>query len=162
MPLGLEDISVILLLFFVFFCLFVFFFFFSLDSRAIFNHSIRIKTFLENEITGDFRIFQETFAQFSRRNERASNDTLLHPYDWTTEKIDFKTFNTVFPAENKRLETNFLAIFISCLESKPLKKCFWLILPLLRYLCYTATESSNLIIFLTIKDTRIIYQKKAK
>ena len=26
-----------------------------------------------------------------------------------------------FPAENKELETNFLVIFISCLESKPLK-----------------------------------------
>ena len=156
MPLDLEDISVILLLFFfVLFC-------FSLDSRAIFNHSIRIKTFLENEITGDFRIFQEKFAQFSRRNERASNDTLLHPHDWTTEKIDFKTFKTAFPAENKRLEANFLVIFISCLESKPLKKCFWLILPLLRHLCYTVTESSNLIIFLTIKDARVIYQKKAK
>lgn len=42
----------------------------------------------------------------------------------TEKSLEFKPCKTAFPAENKGLEKHFLVIFISCLEPKPLKKCF--------------------------------------
>ena len=51
---------------------------------------------------------------------------MICPQDWATEKnLNLKPFKTVFPSENKGLETHFLAIFFLCLEPKPFKKCFW-------------------------------------
>ena len=79
--------------------------------------------FLENEISG---VSRRTFFNFL--GETKGLLMICSPQN-LGNKENFKPFQTVFPAENKGLVTYFLAIFISCLESKPLKKCFWLLFP---------------------------------